>query len=373
MREIFQSLPTCPEQPRRSRVLVRQVVIMGQCGSGMPMPSPLGMAPRRSRGSCPRVLNPKNMGGSPSSSSGGNPVQVHIPVMAEEVVRALNAGPEGGVFLDGTVGSGGHARVILEHSSPHGKLIGIDKDPDALARARQRLSCFGNRVILKRGNYADLVRILSEEGFSLVKGILLDLGASYEQLTSAQRGFSLRGCGPLDMRFDPESQVTAHQIVNFWSESELKELFRSKGEEPWAGRIARAIVRARPLQTTQQLAELVSKTVPARRSRIHPATRVFQALRMEVNQELSNISHGVEAATQCLEPGGRLCVITYHSLEDRLVKFLMRNKAASKDRFGLPTRKPILPSQEEVTQNPRARSAKLRVLERFIEHSSWSR
>ncbi len=369
MRGMLQSPQACPEKPRRNRLLARQVITLGLCGSGFLMASPLGLAPRR-RSSC-KALGPKSLGGSPSSS-GGNPGQAHIPVMAEQVIRALNAGPEGGVFLDGTVGSGGHARLILEHSSPEGRLIGIDTDPDALDRARKNLSCFGDRVVLRRGNYADLGRILGEVGFFWVKGVLLDLGASYEQLTSAPRGFSLKGCGPLDMRFDPESPLTAHQIVNFWSEVELRDLFRSKGEEPYAGRIARAIVRARPIQTTQQLAELVARTVPARRTRIHPATRVFQALRMEVNQELSNISRGVEAAAQCLEPGGRLCVITYHSLEDRLVKSLMRGKAASKERFGLPARKPILPSPEEVAQNPRARSAKLRVLERLIQPESKS-
>lgn len=372
MRAMLQNSRASHQQSRRGCILARQVITLGLCGSGPLMPSPLGLGPRRSHGSSPRVFNPKGLGGSPSSS-GETPGQVHVPVMAEEVVRALNAGAEGGVFLDGTVGSGGHARLILEHSSPNGILIGIDKDPDALDRARQNLSRFGDRVILIRGNYADLGRLLAEAGFSWVKGILLDLGASYEQLTSPQRGFSLRGCGPLDMRFDPQSPLTAHQIVNFWSETQLRELFRSKGEEPWAGRIARAIIRARPLQTTQQLAELVAKVVPVHRTRIHPATRVFQALRMEVNQELSNISRGLEAATQCLEPAGRLCVITYHSLEDRLVKFLMRDKAASKERFGLLTRKPILPSREEVTRNPRARSAKLRVLERLMEPTAQPR
>ncbi len=369
MRRMLQSPHACPEKPGRNRLLARQVITLGLCGSGFLTPSPLGAAARRAHGSYRKALGPKSLGGSPSSS-GGNPGQSHIPVMAEEVVRALNAGPEGGVFLDGTVGSGGHARLILERTSPYGRLIGIDRDPEALDRARKNLSCFGDRVILRRGNYADVGRILGEVGLFWVKGVLLDLGASYEQLTSAPRGFSLKGCGPLDMRFDPDSPVTAHQIVNFWSEAELRDLLRGKGEEPFAGRIARAIVRARPIQTTQQLAQLVARTVPARRSRIHPATRVFQALRMEVNQELSNISRGVEAAAQCLEPGGRLCVITYHSLEDRLVKSLMRVKAASKERFGLPVRKPILPSPQEVAQNPRARSAKLRVLERLIQPTS---
>jgi len=285
--------------------------------------------------------------------------------MVEEVVEALDAGPRGGVFVDGTVGSGGHARAILERASPAGRLIGIDKDPEALARAKENLACFGDRVLLRRGSYVDLLRILGELGLARVRGVLLDLGASYEQLTSAQRGFSLMGCGPLDMRFDPDSPLTAHQIVNYWSERDLRELFRSKGEEPWAGRIARAIVRNRPLQTTTQLAELVARTVPGRKSRIHPATRVFQALRMEVNQELPNISRGVEEAVECLEPGARLCVITYHSLEDRLIKALMRGKAALGDRFRVLTRKPTRPAPQEVARNPSARSAKLRVLERL--------
>lgn len=363
MRRIAQTPLTSHREHSRSRALLKQVISVGLCASGLPMVQAMGSAPRRPRGISGKLGAPRNLGN--LSSSGRKPGQAHLPVMAEEVARALNAGPQGGVFLDGTVGSGGHARVILERSSPDGRLIGIDKDPEALDRARQNLSCYGQRVILRRGNYADLGRILSEAGCYWVKGILLDLGASYEQLTSAERGFSVRGCGPLDMRFDPEAPLTAHQIVNFWSETQLRELFRSNGEEPWAGRIARAIVRSRPIQTSGQLAELVAGVVPGRRGRIHPATRVFQALRMEVNQELSNISRGVDAATRCLEPGGRLCVITYHSLEDRLVKSLMREKAASKERFMIITRKPLTPSDEELSRNPSARSAKLRVLEKL--------
>ncbi|MEJ5374996.1 MAG: 16S rRNA (cytosine(1402)-N(4))-methyltransferase RsmH [bacterium] len=350
--------------------MARQVITVGFYGSGVPIRSAMGLAPRRSSGSLRRVVKPRGLGGQ-SQSPAGNPGQLHVPVMAEEVARALNVGPQGGVFVDGTVGSGGHARIILERSSPSGQLIGIDKDPEALARAKQNLSCFKERVVLQRGNYADVRQILNEAGFLEVKGILLDLGASYEQLTSATRGFSFRGCGPLDMRFDPDDPITAHQIVNFWSENELRDLFRSKAQEPWAGRIARAIVRARPIQTTSQLAELVSRAVPPRSTRIHPATRVFQALRMEVNQELSNIARGLEAATRCLEPGGRLCVITYHSLEDKLVKSMMRDKASLQSPFRVITRKPMTPSAEEVKRNPSARSAKLRVLERTQECDAW--
>lgn len=319
----------------------------------------------RSRGSAAaRMLRWKGATGGNGGTSGSGS-SAHRPVMVEEVVQALAVGPEPGFYVDGTVGSGGHARIILDRSTPGGKLIGIDTDPEALVRARENLAGFGSRVLLRQGNYARLQEVLREVGVPSVRGVLLDLGASYEQLTSSERGFSFRGCGPLDMRFGPDGELTAHDIVNHWSEPELRALFRTKGQEPLAGPIARAIVRARPVRTTAQLSQIVRSVFKGRRSRIHPATRVFQALRMEVNQELSNIQAGIEAAAEVLEPGGRLCVITYHSLEDRLVKLKMREKALAGTGFRMLTPKPLRPAVEEVAANPSARSAKLRVLQRL--------
>lgn len=355
--------------PRDRCAMARHVISVGLRGPGATNPPAGGrMGPRGFR-LAPRGVVPWKGGDGLPRGGSRQPGPGHRPVMVEEVVWALAVGPQGGLYVDGTVGGGGHARAILERSSPNGQLIGIDRDPEALDRARHNLAPFGDRVILRQGNYAELREILAELGVAWVRGVLLDLGASYEQLTSAERGFSFRGCGPLDMRFGPDGELTAQEIVNSWPEPELRDLFRSKGEEPWAARIARAIVRARPIDTTAQLAELVAGAVPARKGRIHPATRVFQALRMEVNQELYHIERGVEAAAQSLEPGGRFCVITYHSLEDRLVKVRMGKKVAHKERFRLLTSKPIRPTPQEVAGNPSARSAKLRVLERIREET----
>jgi 16S rRNA (cytosine1402-N4)-methyltransferase len=247
--------------------------------------------------------------------------------------------------------------------------LGIDWDPGSLERARGNLETFGDRLLLQEGNYGDLPEILMGQGLGPVDGILLDLGASYEQLTSSEGGFSIRASGPLDMRFSPRTRTNAGEVLNHRSEGELREIFRVKGEERWAGRIARAIVRSRPLSTTGELARAVARAVPGRRGRIHPATRIFQALRMEVNQELENIQRGIQRGAGCLTRKGRLCVITYHSLEDRLVKGLFRGKDTldAVERFRVLTRKPVRPSAEEIRINPSARSAKLRVLERMQE------
>jgi 16S rRNA (cytosine1402-N4)-methyltransferase len=288
--------------------------------------------------------------------------------MLKDVLDGLAVRP-GGFYVDGTIGGGGHTRGILEHSDPDGRVLGIDWDPGSLERARVNLESFGDRLLLQEGNYGDLPEILTGQGLGPVDGILLDLGASYEQLTSSEGGFSIRTSGPLDMRFSPRTRTNAGAVLNHRSEGELREIFRVKGEERWAGRIARAIVRSRPLSTTDELARVVARAVPGRRGRIHPATRVFQALRMEVNQELENIQRGIQRGAGCLTRKGRLCVITYHSLEDRLVKGLFRGKDTldAAERFRVLTRKPVRPSAEEIRINPSARSAKLRILERMQE------
>jgi len=244
--------------------------------------------------------------------------------------------------------------------------VGIDWDPEALDRARENLRGYGDRLWLLHGNYKDMAAILRPFGIVEVDGILLDLGASLEQLTCGHRGFSLMAPGPLDMRFNPLNPITAERIVNQWPQGKLEALFRCCGEERWAGRIARAIVRSRPLTSTTDLAALVARVVPGRNRRIHPATRVFQALRIEVNGELENVDQGIREAARCLAPGGRLCVISYHSLEDRLAKRVFREMSAltAGHAFQVLTAKPIRPSGDEIEANPSARGAKLRVLQR---------
>ena len=293
---------------------------------------------------------------------------VHLPVLVEEVMDGLSVRP-GGVYVDGTVGGGGHARYILERSEPGGRLIGIDLDPEALVRAGENLTPHGERFLLHEGSYSDIREIIRNYGLDEVDGILIDLGSSLEQLTSGDRGFSFRESGPLDMRFGPHSPTTAEQIVNHYSERRLKELFQTYGEERFSGRIARAIVNKRPLRSTTELVDVVCKAVPGGYKRIHPATRVFQALRIAVNNELTNVENGIKAAAGCLAEGGRLCVISYHSLEDRLAKGLFRMLAQDVEAgpFHIVTKKPLRPTENEIRRNPSARSAKLRVLQRIEE------
>jgi 16S rRNA (cytosine1402-N4)-methyltransferase len=288
----------------------------------------------------------------------------HRPVLLQEVLAGLDVRPQR-FYVDGTVGGGGHALAILERSSPDGRLLGIDWDPEALQRAGASLEPFGNRVLLRKGNYADMQEILASLGIDEVHGVLLDLGASYEQLTSRDRGFSFGQSGPLDMRFSPGLSVSARDIVNHWSEGDLRDLFKRYGEERWAGRIARAVVRSRPLCTTGELADLIVRSAPGRRGRLHPATRVFQALRIEVNRELENIRRGVQAGVKLLAVNGRVCVITYHSLEDRIVKQLFKELAGSESALRILTPKPMRPGPTEIHCNPRARSAKMRIMQRL--------
>jgi len=304
------------------------------------------------------------------------PVDAHLPVLYEQVLELLAPVP-GGLYIDATVGSGGHAWGILEASSPDGRLLGLDADPQALAVARERLAPFGERVILVHASFDHLARVAAEHGFQDVHGIFLDLGLSSLQLADARRGFSFQLDGPLDMRFDPRTRRTAADLVNTLSEEELADILKRYGEERFARRIAHAIVQHRPMHTTRELAELVVATVP-HRGRIHPATRTFQALRIAVNDELGRLERALPQALELLRPGGRLAVISFHSLEDRIVKTFFRREARDcicppdllecvcghKATLKLITRKPVVPSAEEIARNPRSRSAKLRVVER---------
>jgi 16S rRNA (cytosine1402-N4)-methyltransferase len=293
-----------------------------------------------------------------------------------EVLEYLNC-QSGRVYVDGTVGSGGHARAILERSSPTGRLIGLDWDEQAIARAQENLAVFGKRVELQKGNFKDLKTIL--ESFSLVgvDGILLDLGVSTEQLEDRERGFSFRWEAPLDMRMSRDTKITARDLLQELSIPEMSGIFRQYGEERWANRIARAIARRRqikPLRTTRELVELIEKSVPGRRGRIHPATRIFQALRVAVNDELGNLRAFLGQSTDLLLPGGRLCIISFHSLEDRIVKEHFRQGAKGQNgqsphlRILMP--KPVVPSPGEVLANPKARSAKLRAAEKIPESTT---
>ncbi len=301
----------------------------------------------------------------------------HQPVMVEEVVRALQV-HDGGRYVDATVGTGGHAQAILE-AAPRVRLLGLDVDPDALALARERLAPYGDRVVLRRASYTRLPTELARLGWEKVDGIVADLGVSSLQLDRPDRGFSFREAGPLDMRFDPEAPVTAAQLVNTLTEEALAEIFWKYGEERHARRIARAIVRARPLHTTRELADLVARVVPFQRPGFHPATRVFQALRIAVNRELENLERFLPLAIEALKPGGRLAVMAFHSLEDRIVKHFFKEEARGcvcppsvpvcqcgrKPRVRIVKPFPMRPSEEEVRRNPRARSARLRVVERL--------
>ena len=302
----------------------------------------------------------------------------HQPVLYQEVLAALQPKP-GGRYLDGTVGLGGHAAGMLTASGPSGELLGLDVDPQALQLAGERLAEFGQRANLRRGSYGELAAHLAALGWQQVDGILLDLGASSLQFDKAERGFSFQHNGPLDMRFDPEGGLSAEHLVNEWPEEDLASVLYEYGEERQSRRIARAIVKARPLATTADLAAVVSKALGGRKSGLHPATRSFQALRIAVNQELVTLEAALPQAVAALKQGGRLAVISFHSLEDRTVKLFLRresqdcicppeqlvctcgHKAAIKEL----TRKPVQPGERELEANPRARSARLRVAEKL--------
>ena len=285
----------------------------------------------------------------------------HRPVLLEVVLSYLEPKSDG-LYVDATVGAGGHAAAILEASSPSGRLLGLDRDPAALALARERLHSFGARARLRQGSFADLADHLDGEGFGLMNGVVADLGLSSVQLNDGERGFSFSSEGPLDMRFDRGSGQTAADLVNHLDAQELSDLIFNFGEERKARAIARRIVARRPIATTADLRRVVHSVLgPSRRGGIDPATRTFQALRIAVNQELEALDAFLEQAAERLAPGGRLVVISYHSLEDRAVKWAFREKGS--ERFRVLTRKPLRPGEAEVAHNRRARSAKLRALE----------
>lgn len=304
----------------------------------------------------------------------------HQPVLYQAIIHALQP-TSPGFYVDGTVGAGGHARGILEACAPEGRLLGLDVDPHALALCREFLAPYGERVRLVQASYLSLDSVLEGLGWPPVNGIVLDLGASSMQFDTPERGFSFIKDGPLDMRFDPDLPVSAADLVNGWAESDLADILFRYGEEPAARRIAQAIVQARPVTGTRQLAEIVARAVKkpiGRVHRIHPATRTFQALRIAVNDEVETIRKALPKAMNALAPGGRLAVIAFHSLEDRLVKEYFRLE--SRDCICPPrqpvctcghvatlkeiTRKPIVPDDAEIQANPRARSAKLRIAEK---------
>lgn len=307
----------------------------------------------------------------------------HISVFGREAVEELNLKP-GGIYVDCTLGGAGHSLRILEGSGPDGKLLAIDQDPLALENAALILEPFQGRFELIRANFEELASVLDNRGISQVDGILFDLGVSSPQLDLAERGFSYNLNSRLDMRMDPSAPISAYEVVNEWSEAKISEMIWEYGEEKWGKRIAQFIVKSRqeaPIETTHELVEVIKAAVPAgaRRDGPHPAKRTFQAIRIAVNDELGVFDRALSAAIDCLAKGGRLSIITFHSLEDRIAKRKLVDAAkgchcppqlpicvcGGKPSIRLVTRKPILPSEEELAENPRARSAKLRVAEKL--------
>ncbi len=303
------------------------------------------------------------------SGGSGQETYSHVPVLVDEVVLWLQPKPNG-CYVDCTLGPGGTSARILQASGGHGRLIAIDQDPHAIELAHETLKPYIDHVTFHCGNFRDLGLILDSIGVPKVDGFLFDLGISSVQLSVAARGFSFQEEGPLDMRMDPSQSVTAGELVNRMPETELANIIYEYGEERLSRRIARAIVRERtnsPLRTTSELASVIQRSVPPayRHGRLHPATRTFQALRIAVNNELAAITPALHEAVDRLAPGGRVCVIAFHSLEDRLVKYTFRDLAKQSDRgVRILTKKPCVASEEERKRNPRARSAKLRVVEK---------
>ena len=299
-------------------------------------------------------------------------VSRHIQVMAKEVLFWL-AREDRRAYLDCTVGYSGHAEKLLEASGSDSRLIGLDRDASAIAASRERLARFGDRVLLIHGHFVDLKQHLAVSGIGQVDGVLFDLGVSSMQLEEPARGFSFQGDGPLDMRMDQSVSGTAADLINRWPEAQLADTIFQFGEERFSRRIARAIVHARerhPLSTTKELVTVIEGAVPAnyRHGRIHCATRTFQAFRIAVNQELDCLEPALRDAVDVLAPGGRLCVISFHSLEDRIVKHTFR-ALSGKDNPSLMvlTKKPQIPTREESERNPRSRSAKLRAAKRVFK------
>ena len=289
----------------------------------------------------------------------------HFPVLLEETVNLLSREGEA-VYVDATIGLGGHSYELLRRN-PKAYLIGIDKDPNALEVAERRLKEFEGRFSLYQADYRDIDEVLKAEGIEAADGILMDLGVSMLQLKTPERGFSFMEEAPLDMRMDPRQRLTAYDVVNRYSERELARIIREYGEERFAPRIARAIVqyrRKKPIETTRELAEIVERAVPKGfYRRIHPATKTFQAIRIEVNRELEHLKEALLKIPNLLKVGGRVAVISFHSLEDRIVKHTFRH-FEKEGLLKVLTKKPITPSEEEIRKNPPSRSAKLRAAER---------
>jgi 16S rRNA (cytosine1402-N4)-methyltransferase len=309
----------------------------------------------------------------------------HLSVLYQEIITAIQP-VSGGKYVDATVGAGGHAWAILDASSPDGQLLGLDIDPDALVIAAKRLSSFQDRAHLVHSSYTSLSRELLAIGWESVDGIVIDLGVSSMQIDTPHRGFSFLKEGPLDMRFDPSQPVSASEIVNTFPETEIADILYKYGEERRSRQIARAIVAARPLKTTVELAHVVQRAAGRNSAKIHPATRTFQALRIAVNHELQSLEDFLPQAVEALAPGGRLAVISFHSLEDRIVKHFFRRE--SQDCICPPNqpdctcghkavikeinRHPIIAGEQEKQVNPRARSARLRIVEKLDWQSGVS-
>jgi 16S rRNA (cytosine1402-N4)-methyltransferase len=291
---------------------------------------------------------------------------MHIPVLLNEVIKNLNPQPNEN-FIDATVGEAGHTMCLLQKTSPSGRVMGIDLDSESLKMANEKLKAFLDRVVLVQGNFKNLENIIEEQKFKNIKGILFDLGINSRQIDDSGRGFTFRKDEPLLMNFGRDVVLTAEEIVNNWSEKDLSEMIKNYGEERYALQIAKAIVKARmekPIKTTFDLINVIKNAVPGsyERGRIHPATRTFQAIRITVNDELNNLKKGLESALKALDSGGRMAVISFHSLEDRIVKNFFRD---NKEQLNIITKKPIIPIDVEVLNNPRSRSAKLRVVQKI--------
>jgi 16S rRNA (cytosine1402-N4)-methyltransferase len=304
--------------------------------------------------------------------------EAHVPVLYQETIEMLQPKP-GGRYIDGTLGAGGHAAAILQASEPDGRLLAFDRDPEAITFARERLGVRAERATFVNASFAAIGELAPAHGFPAVDGILLDLGLSSRQLADAERGFSFLKEGPLDMRFDPAQPVTAADLVNNLPEAELADIFWRYGEERHSRQLARRIIANRPVTTTSQLAQLAASKSGRRSGRIHPATRIFQALRIAVNEELAALESVLPAAVELLVAGGRLAVISFHSLEDRIVKLFIRDLSqdcvcpprqpvctcGTIPRLRPLARKAVKPSQAEIARNPRSRSARLRGAEKL--------
>lgn len=306
----------------------------------------------------------------------------HISVLLDETIDGLDIKPDG-IYVDGTLGGGGHSYEMLKRLSPKGRLIGIDQDGEALKAAGERLKEFENQITLVRSNYCEIDKVLKELNVEKVDGILLDIGVSSYQLDNLERGFSYKSDAPLDMRMDTRQELTAADVVNTYSENELFKIIKDYGEDKFAKNIAKHIVLARkekPLETTKELSEVIKRAIPMKVQAKggHPAKKTFQAIRIEVNQELTVLKESIDKMIDLLKPNGRICIITFHSLEDRIVKTKFRENenpctcppnfpvcvCGKKSKGKVITRKPIIPSEDEIEENKRAKSSKLRIFER---------